>query len=466
MLDPGRPKRLAQLLLHVLVHGFRVTLVLVGVEHALELRVVRDVPVALEHRQIRAHLGERRPGRFCPVRPAHRDLGRADVDHDRPLGLVPELEKEASVRLAEVESRARCLKVGCEAPQRGFFLRRRVALVLRFEPFVRLSRIAVALDQIEVVAQEPEYATRNAQYWRDEVVARCHAEENPEEPSRSRAEVKAFLCHPPSSETREYWFVESAGECVGFAQLGVMQGAPTGRVELQVHPAHRGHGHGRALLDAVERSARSLGANRLAGRHATEAGARFASAVGAKDTFREVRSMLRLPLSEELAVQPVDGYGLRSWVGTAPAELLESFARARNAINDAPLAFEGNPEVWTADLVRELETAVERRDRDVRVTVALDAASEVVAFTELRVSRPAGAIAGTEDTAVVPEHRRRGLGRWVKVESLRRLQDDRPDVRLVTTANAEQNAAMRSLNRALGFSPVTFYTNCALELSG
>jgi mycothiol synthase len=299
-----------------------------------------------------------------------------------------------------------------------------------------------------------------------EVVARGHAEENPEEPCRSRAEVKAFLRHPPSLETREYWFAESGGGCVGFAQLGVMQGAAAGRVELLVHPAYRGHGHGKALLEALRHRARSLGARRLAGRHATEAGARFASAAGAKDTFREVRSVLRLPVSEELAVQPVDGYGLRSWLGPAPAELLDSFARARNAINDAPLAFDEDPEVWTPDRVRDLEAAVERRDRDVRVTVALDAAGEVVAFTELRVSRTAGAIAATEDTAVVPEHRRRGLGRWVKVESIRRLQDDRPDVRLLTTANAEQNDAMRSLNRALGFSPVTVYTNCTLELSG
>ena len=190
----------------------------------------------------------------------------------------------------------------------------------------------------------------------------------------------------------------------------------------------------------------------------------FANAVGAKSTYREVRSLLRLPLGDDLRPRPVDGYSVRSWVGAAPSELLDSFARARNAINDAPDGLDEEPEIWSAVLVRDLEAAVGRRDRDVRVTVALDARGEVVAFTELRVSRAPGAIAGTEDTAVVAEHRRCGLGRWVKLESLRRLQEDRPDVSLVTTSNAEENGAMRSLNRALGFAPVVVYTNCALEI--
>ena len=36
-----------------------------------------------------------------------------------------------------------------------------------------------------------------------DVVARCHAEENPEEPCRSRAEVAAFIRHAPESDLRD-----------------------------------------------------------------------------------------------------------------------------------------------------------------------------------------------------------------------------------------------------------------------
>jgi mycothiol synthase len=296
-----------------------------------------------------------------------------------------------------------------------------------------------------------------------ELMAVCHAEENAEEPYRSRADTEAYLRNPPESESRHYWIAETADGCVGFAQLGVLQRTSRGGTGLLVHPDHRRQGHGSLLLDAVLEQARLLGARSLVGAHAIEAGSRFAAAVGAVASYREVRSLLRLPLDKE--IRPVDGYAVQSWVGATPPELLESYARAREAINDAPDGFDDR-EVWSPEFVRDLEATVERRGRDMRVTIALDERSEVVAFTELRVSRTEGALAGTEDTAVVAAHRRRGLARWVKVESLRRLQHDRPDVPLVTTSNAENNHAMLGLNRAIGFSQVAVQTICTLETSG
>ena len=311
-------------------------------------------------------------------------------------------------------------------------------------------------------------ATLSEDVMRDayEVMARCRTEENPDEPPRTLAETEAFLRHVPDAEERDYWIAESAGQCVGFALLAVMRGSPSGRAELLVHPAHRRRGHGTELLAAVRAQATERGAQKLVAGHATEPGSRFAAAVGARDDHREVRSLLRLPLADDHAPEPVAGYALRSWIGPTPEPLLESYARARNAINDAPGSFDHERAVWDAALVRDLEASVERRDRDIRVTVALDDDHKVVAFTELRVSRKQGSIAGTEDTAVVAEHRRRGLARWVKAESLLQLQRDRPDVKFIGTMNAEENHPMRNLNRALGFSPVAVYTTCVLEIEG
>jgi mycothiol synthase len=297
------------------------------------------------------------------------------------------------------------------------------------------------------------------------LMALCHAEVNAEEPYRSRADTEAYLRNPPDSEARHYWIAEAAGACVGFAQLRVVRGASRGRTELLVHPDHRRTGHGRALLEAVQEQAKRIGARTLVGAHATEAGSRFARAAGAIESYRTVHSLLRLPLGEEVGSRPADDYTLRSWIGAAPSELLDSYARAREAINDAPDGYDER-EVWTPELVRDFEAAIARRDQDIRVTIALDPHGEVVAFTELRVSRAEGSTAGTEDTAVVASHRRRGLARWVKVESLRLLQRDRPDVSLVTTSNAEDNHAMLALNRALGFSPLVVWTISLLEASG
>jgi mycothiol synthase len=294
-----------------------------------------------------------------------------------------------------------------------------------------------------------------------EVMVRCHQEVSPEAPYRTRDEALAFLRHAPGFDTREYWIAEAEGKCVGFGQLAVGAALPTARVEILVHPQNRRAGHGTALLEPVRRQATARGASVLIGNHATEAGSRFAAAAGAVDSQRDVHSVLRLPFA--VAVTQVAGYRLRSWVGAAPAELLDSFARAREAINDAPFASDEEVAVWDADRVRDLEAALERRNREIRVTVALDEHDEVVAFTELRVSRTPGATATTEDTAVVRRHRRKGLGRSVKVESLRLLQEDRPDVTQATTVNAEENRAIRRINEGLGFRPVAVWTSCVLE---
>jgi mycothiol synthase len=297
-------------------------------------------------------------------------------------------------------------------------------------------------------------------------MAGCHAEANAEEPYRSQADTEAYLRHPPAVEARDYWIAESSGDCVGFGQLGVLHGSPTGHVEILVRPDARRRGQGTALLEAARRQARLRGTRVLIGSHATEPGSRFAAAVGAVDSKRAIRSLVRLPLAKDVEARPVDGYTVQTWIGPAPDRLLESYAAARNAINDVPRPSGEEAVVWGAALVRDLETALERRNRDMRVTVAVDEHGEVVAFTELRVSRASGAIAGTEDTAVVASHRRRGLGRWIKLESLRRLQLDRPDVPLVATMNAEENRAMLELNRAVGFSPVALYTSSVLQLPG
>ena len=75
------------------------------------------------------------------------------------------------------------------------------------------------------------------------------------------------------------------------------------------------------------------------------------------------------------------GWRLLSWVGPAPEALVESFARARSAMNDAPApdGVEGPP--VTVEEVRKIEETAVKCGREVRVTVALDDRDEIGAFT-------------------------------------------------------------------------------------
>jgi predicted N-acetyltransferase YhbS len=82
-------------------------------------------------------------------------------------------------------------------------------------------------------------------------------------------------------------------------------------------------------------------------------------------------------------------------------------------------------------------------------TAVLDEHGNVVAFTFLNV---VGERAQHGFTGVVREHRGRGLATAAKRRALRTAAER--GVTRVTTSNAEQNAAMRAINRKLGFEPI------------
>jgi hypothetical protein len=103
-----------------------------------------------------------------------------------------------------------------------------------------------------------------------------------------------------------------------------------------------------------------------------------------------------------------------------------------------------------------------RRDREMRLTVAMDDHCRVGAFTELRVSR-GSKLGFTDDTGTVAALRGLGLARAVKLESLRRLRADHPEVEVVSTSNAEENTVMRHLNESIGFRPTATVTGAVLE---
>ena len=311
---------------------------------------------------------------------------------------------------------------------------------------------------------DPRSATDQRFSQVHEVLAACHGEIARREPYRSAAETRAYLLHPPDSDERSEWIGLVDGIVAGVAQLSCLRGSGVGYIQIQVRPDARRQGVGRSLLEAVTAHAREAGLGSLIGHHSTPAGSRFAAGAGFIDGRRDVRSAVALA-EAKLDPVPVEGYALRSWNGPAPDELLASYAVVREAINDAPRASDDDWEPFDTARVRDLEQAVTLRGRQIRVTTALNAANEVVGFTELRVSEAPGSVASIEDTAVLPAYRRRGLGSWIKTESLASLRSARPDVSMVATTNAEQNTAIRDLNAVLGFAIESVSTTCLLGLS-
>jgi GNAT superfamily N-acetyltransferase len=286
----------------------------------------------------------------------------------------------------------------------------------------------------------------------------CHHEVHPGEPVRSRDEAIAYHRYQPATHTSCHWLADG-----GVASLYV-HGPRAAFLHLLVEPRRRRQGIGSLLLGQALRRARELGVEALRSSHTTDAGAAFATRVGAVAEARVVQSVLDLRAVELTQPRAPANFRLLTWLGRVPDEYLAGFVEARAAMDDAPQPEGMDIPGWTAQTVRASEESLARRHREMRLTVAIEKEGSIGAFTELRVSR--GSTLGfTDDTGTVEAHRWKGLARAVKIESLRRLRADHPEVETVSTSNAEENAVMRHLNESIGFRPTVVVTSVVLVLA-
>jgi hypothetical protein len=120
---------------------------------------------------------------------------------------------------------------------------------------------------------------------------------------------------------------------------------------------------------------------------------------------------------------------------------------------DAPsgdLSFE--EEVWDAARVEESNRLLALQGVRKLVAVAQHVASgRLVAFSELALPQDHPSEAWQWATLVLREHRGRRLGLAVKLANLDHLAAAFPEVRVITTGNAGENAPMIAVNDMLGF---------------
>jgi GNAT superfamily N-acetyltransferase len=285
------------------------------------------------------------------------------------------------------------------------------------------------------------------------VLSAAQPVDKPELPSVTREAVVGTLRRPiPEFGPVRHWFARLDGEVVGVA-------------DMTVHPEHRRRGVGTAVLDAVRADVRDLGRTVIEGFQLTKSGAgeKWATALGFRVTYATVLQALVVADVDPARwdVAPPTGYRLAHWIGAAPAELVDSYARARQAIRDAPVGDMGyQSPAWTAAQVRAEEAQLRDQGVEQRVVAAVhEETGEVGGMSELYVTPQRPRWGGQRDTAVRAEHRGRGLGAAIKAHLYRRLFADRPDVERVHTGTGADNTHMIRVNEALGFTTVSELVN-------
>ena len=293
------------------------------------------------------------------------------------------------------------------------------------------------------------------------------ADLHPEEPPYSWEELQGLLRHPSARFTRLRWLArDGAGTPIGRLDLQLpIAGAneELGFVELYVVGEERKRGVGTSLLPTT------LGALEEHGRHRVRVsivegspGDAFFSARGGRigratrksrmDLSALDRSMLRAWI--ERAEREATAYSLR-WLDVASLDDagIEAYIGARSMMNTAPLGdLEDEPWNHTIETVREeaAELVAEKVERWSLVAVD-DATGAFAGFTEVMFAESAPEHAWQGGTAVRPEHRNHGLGRWLKATMAERILAERPQVRFVDTENAYSNEPMLNINIAMGF---------------
>ncbi|MFA1543175.1 GNAT family N-acetyltransferase [Actinomadura monticuli] len=289
-----------------------------------------------------------------------------------------------------------------------------------------------------------------------EVLAAVHAADPAADPAPDPEGTARLLLGAEPGARQRLWAVADGGRLVAVAALR-LSGEPgtdrPGEIDVQVHPVHRRRGLGRRLLAAAAEGLRADGrssviAQVLAGTPAVP----FLESQGFECVLTLRGMLLRLDevpperVARLLAEAPA-GYDLVRWRGVVPDEHAAALARAKHAMADLA-EYEGAP--WDAHRVREMAEVVAKRG-DALYTVAALHGGTIAGFTEIVVPHDSAGRAAQYDTAVVPEHRGRRVGIWVKAAMLAWLADECPGVRDIETDNSGDNAHMIAVNEELGF---------------
>lgn len=252
------------------------------------------------------------------------------------------------------------------------------------------------------------------------------------------------------------WIAEGGdGRPLGTAVLRVPSTGSTADLRISVHPAERRAGVGTRLLREAIEAGTARGLTALLGEPVREGsgGDAFCAASGLRRVLALTYTRLDLSLTPASS-RAVPGYRLVHWEGTVADELAQTYARSRSAMDDMPMddaAYE--PDVWDVTRLHRVAEAVAKRGDLLLTTAALTGDGEIAGFTELVVDGDGTGDGQHYGTGVMPEHRGRGLARWMKAEQIAHVRGRFPQLAGLLADTADSNVAMRRVNETLGYRP-------------
>ncbi len=308
--------------------------------------------------------------------------------------------------------------------------------------------------------------------------AALHKEATPGDPRRPLDDEIVSLRHLPAAEDGVRLVARDQAKAIAGLAACTWERLPGWDhvllAEISVLPGRRREGLGRMLLDRTADVAQRRGLRLVTGRtrENVPSGAAFCRRFGAERAIAMEENRLDLrAIDRDLVTAwrsdgPVraPGYALLFVDGPTPPELADRAAEVMGVMNTAPRE---NLDVGdvpvTADLMGQYEQAAAAAGHGQWAYYAVEEASgRFVGLTSIGIRPATPDRVQVGDTAVDPQHRGRGLGKWLKAAITQRILDELPEVRWVITWNAGSNDAMLAINRQLGFRAAAIVTTWQL----
>jgi len=261
--------------------------------------------------------------------------------------------------------------------------------------------------------------------------------------------------------------VEDTGgaiQAIGSTSNGGLFASPDGswRVGLRTAPQWRRRGVARALLEELAEHARANNAKRLiaAVRGDEPEGARFAEALGYRAFHERIDSYIDVPSFDASGFDDPDATAARAGVRLATyAELLREHAADVEVFQREllPVIWAMARDVPSPTPMPEQPPPFEQAKRMFFEGPGIDPPSTIIALRDRRTVGMTvtmvkeNGTAYTNFTGVSRAERGKGIALAMKLRALRDLMTR--GVKLFGTTNDEQNAAMRGINRRLGYVP-------------
>lgn len=297
----------------------------------------------------------------------------------------------------------------------------------------------------------------------------------PEDPPLRPEQEAVSLTHLNSTERDAQFVIRDGTQMLAWGRLSwdTEQNLDNAHARLTVHPQARGRGLGTQVARELERVARREARTTVTfgTTDRNPDGEAFARHLGAQPALPMRVSRLDMTALDARQLRAWqtrpdgDEYRLHVWT-VVPDEYLERVVDMMMVMNTAPKGdLDMDDWVITPQMVREWEAMIAEAG-ETRLLMAAEhlPSGRLDGYTEVFWDQHRAPLLYQGATAVRPEARGLGLGKWLKAAMLEHAAQECPGIHWVQTNNANVNAAMLGINVALGFQPWAQFTEWQLRL--